>query len=552
MNKIYEKYGLKPCGATPNARQMEWYGRERTIFFHFGMNTFTGREWGDGTESPAQFNPSELCCEQWVKAIKDGGFTTAILTAKHHDGFCLWPTKYTEHSVKNSPYKNGQGDIVREFVDACQKHGVKAGIYLSPWDRHEKTWGKDEYNDFYVGQLTELMSNYGKIWECWWDGAGSTEAVYDWERWAKTVRSLQPDAVIFGSLGATPWVDVRWVGNEKGVAGKPCYSTIDPISLVVETTSELNRGKLGGERFIPAEVDVSIRPGWFYHAEQDDMVRSPQNLVNLWFTSIGSNAGFLLNLPPDRRGLIHENDVKSIKEFNDYIESTLENNLAKDAKVTGEHLFDCEGKNLLTQGSFFLPKSNSFEVVLPEKRKFNTLMLSEGIELGHKVTGIKASALVEGKWQELFAGEIIGYKLAERFDTVVSDRIRVVLSYLDTPVLRDFGLYLFEESLADTIKRSNKNLAQSESAVIEVGNKEIDVNLGGLFPFDTVRVEGVPNNSYKLYVFNGTNFDLYAQGESVDGKINAKFDLPVDNAYRLNVKFDKEIEKDVKIEVTLS
>jgi alpha-L-fucosidase len=321
---------------------------------------------------------------------------------------------------------------------------------------------------------------------------------------------------------------------------------------VVETTSELNRGKLGGERFIPAEVDVSIRPGWFYHAEQDDMVRSPQNLVNLWFTSIGSNAGFLLNLPPDRRGLIHENDVKSIKEFNDYIESTLENNLAKDAKVTGEHLFDCEGKNLLTQGSFFLPKSNSFEVVLPEKRKFNTLMVSEGIELGHKVTGIKASALVEGKWQELFAGEIIGYKLAERFDTVVSDRVRVELFYLDTPVLRDFGLYLFEESLADQVKRSNKNLAQSESAVIEVGNKEIDVNLGGLFPFDTVRVEGVPNNSYKLYVFNGTNFDLYAQGESVDGKINAKFDLPVDNAYRLNVKFDKEIEKDVKIEVTLS
>ena len=552
MNKIYEKYGLKPCGATPNARQMEWYGRERTIFFHFGMNTFTGREWGDGTESPQQFNPSQLSCEQWVKAIKDGGFTTAILTAKHHDGFCLWPTKYTEHSVKNSPYKNGQGDIVREFVDACQKHGIKAGIYLSPWDRHEKTWGKDEYNDFYVGQLTELMSNYGKIWECWWDGAGSTEAVYDWERWAKTVRSLQPDAVIFGSLGATPWVDVRWVGNEKGVAGKPCYSTIDPISLVVETTSELNSGKLGGERFIPAEVDVSIRPGWFYHAEQDDMVRSPQNLVNLWFTSIGSNAGFLLNLPPDRRGLVHENDVKSIKEFNDCIENTLKNNLAKDAEVTGEHLFDCEGKNLLTQGSFFLPKSNSFEVVLPEKRKFNTLMVSEGIELGHKVTGIKASALVEGKWQELFAGEIIGYKLAERFDTVVSDRVRVELSYLDTPVLRDFGLYLFEESLADTIKRSNKNLAQSESAVVEVGNKEIDVNLGGLFPFNTVKVEGVPNNGYKLYVFNGTNFDLYAQGESANGKINAKFDLPVDNAYRLNVKFDKEIEKDVKIEVTLS
>ena len=220
------------------------------------------------------------------------------------------------------------------------------------------------------------------------------------------------------------------------------------------------------------------------------------------------------------------------------------------------HLLSSDGmlvkRPLLIGDSFFLPKGNTFEVALPEKRSFNTLMLSEGIELGHKVTKIKASALVDGKWQELFAGDIIGYKLAERFDTVVSDRVRVELSYLDTPVLRDFGLYLFEESLADTIKKSNKNLAKSESAVIEVGNKEIDVNLGGLFPFNTVKVEGVPNNSYKLYVFNGTNFDLYAQGESVDGKINAKFDLPVDNAYRLNVKFDKEIEKDVKIEVTLS
>ena len=304
--------GIKPYGALPNENQMEWYKRERTIFFHFGMNTFTGREWGDGKEDPSLFNPSELDVEQWIASIKKAGFGLAILTAKHHDGFCLWQTKYTEHCVKNSPYKNGKGDIVDEFTKACRKHGIKAGIYLSPWDRHEKTWGTEEYNDFYVGQLKELFSNYGEIYECWWDGAGSTEAVYDWERWAKTVKELQPKAVIFGSLGATPWVDVRWVGNEKGVAGKPCYATIDEHSLIVENTKELNSGKLGGERFIPAEVDVSIRPGWFYHKEQDDMVRSSDNLINLWFTSTGSNAGLLLNLPPDRRGLIHENDVKSI------------------------------------------------------------------------------------------------------------------------------------------------------------------------------------------------------------------------------------------------
>ena len=551
MKKEYEKYGLLPVGATPNERQMEWYGREKTIFFHFGMNTFTGREWGDGTESPSTFNPSELCVEQWIRAIKDGGFTTAILTAKHHDGFCLWQTKYTEHSVKNSPYKNGQGDVVREFVDACAKHGIKAGIYLSPWDRHEKTWGKDEYNDFYVGQLTELMTNYGKIWECWWDGAGSTEAVYDWERWATTVRTLQPDAVIFGSLGATPWVDVRWVGNEKGVAGKPCYATIDPISLVVETTSELNSGKLGGERFIPAEVDVSIRPGWFYHAEQDDMVRSPENLMELWFTSIGSNAGFLLNLPPDRRGLIHENDVQSIKRFNEILQSTLQNNLARDAHFEGEHLHDCRVENLLQKDKLYLPKGNTFKVKLPKKREINTLIIGEGIELGHKVTKIIARAFVGGKWKVLFENDIIGYTLAQRFDTVVTDEIEVELEYLDTPVLCNFGLYRFEDKLIETVKRSGKNLIEGQSAVVELGENEIDVNLGGLFPFNTVKVEGVGQNSYKFYVFNGTAFDLWKNAQAENGTVEIKLDIPVDNAYRFKLTFENPISSDVNIEVKL-
>ncbi len=551
MNNLYEKYGLKPCGATPNERQMEWYGRKRTIFFHFGMNTFTGREWGDGTEDPSTFNPSELCVEQWVKAIKEGGFTTAILTAKHHDGFCLWQTKYTEHSVKNSPYKNGQGDIVREFVDACEKHGIKAGIYLSPWDRHEKTWGSVDYNDFYVGQLTELLTNYGKIWECWWDGAGSTEAVYDWERWATTVRTLQPDAVIFGSLGATPWVDVRWVGNEKGVAGKPCYATIDPISLVVETTSELNSGKLGGERFIPAEVDVSIRPGWFYHAEQDDMVRSPENLVELWFTSIGSNAGLLLNLPPDRRGLIHENDVESIKRFNSILNETLSHNLAYDAQLKGECLYDCAVENLLCKDKFYLPKGNSFVVTLPQKREINTLIIKEGIELGHKVTKITARALVDGEWHVLFTNDIIGHTLAQRFDTVITDKLEIELEYLDTPVLNGFGLYRFEDKLIETVKRSGRNLANGESAVIDYKENEIDTNLGGLFPFNSVKVTGIGETGYKFYVFNGTAFDLWQTGNSVNGQAEIKLDIPVDNAYRFKISFENPISKDAKLEVKL-
>lgn len=553
MNKIYEQYGLKPYGAVPNKRQMEWYGRERTIFFHFGMNTFTGKEWGDGDESPELFNPSELSCEQWVKAIKDGGFTTAILTAKHHDGFCLWPSKYTEHSVKNSPYKNGQGDVVREFTDACAKYGIKAGIYLSPWDRHEPTWGKDEYNDYYVGQLAELLTNYGKIWECWWDGAGSTEAVYDWERWANTVRSLQPDAVIFGSLGATPWVDVRWVGNEKGVAGKPCYATIDPHSLVVENTYELNHGKLDGERFIPAEVDVSIRPGWFYHTEQDNMVRSPENLVELWFTSIGSNAGLLLNLPPDRRGLIHENDVESIKRFNEIITSILNSNLALDGEFTGESVDNSSVSSLISAGEFYVSGKTSFafEVRLPEKREINALAIGECIELGHKVTSIKAIATLDGEKKLLFRREMIGHTLAERFATVKTDLIRVEIEALDVPALKDFGLYRLDDYTVKAYTKDGRNILSDSLVKIDKCEKEIDVNLGGLIPFNRISLKNVGDVSFKIYVFNGTAFDLYADGKSQNGQIEYTFDMVVDIAYRFKVVFDKPISDDTKIEAYL-
>ena len=266
LNQKFEKLGLRHARVYPSARQVEWMRREKMIFFHFGVNTFTNMEWGDGTESPSIFNPEKLDCRQWIKAIHDAGFTTAILTAKHHDGFCLWPSKYTEHSIKNSPYKDSNGDIVREFTDACAEFGIKAGIYLSPWDRHEKTWNTPDYDDFYVGQLTELLTNYGKIWEVWWDGSQSKNVKYDWARYTDTIRTLQPDAVIFGTLEAEPFVEARWVGNEEGFAGDPCWSTIDSQTIINENTIKLNCGKLDGNRFLPAEADVSIRPGWFYHA----------------------------------------------------------------------------------------------------------------------------------------------------------------------------------------------------------------------------------------------------------------------------------------------
>ena len=449
MADIYNKL-LSDGFKLPNERQLEWFEREKMIFFHFGVNTFTDREWGLGDEDESIFNPTELDVRQWIRVIKEAGFSAAILTTKHHDGFCLWPTKFTEHSIKNSPYKNGQGDIVREFVDACAEFGVKAGFYLSPWDRHEPTWGSDAYNDFYVGQLTELLTGYGKIWEVWWDGAGSTEAVYDWERWAEVVKKYQPDAVIFGSLGATPFVDVRWVGNESGYAGKPCYCTIDEVSLVKETTSELNSGKIDGERFIPAEVDVSIRPGWFYHAHEDDKVRSSENLLNLWFSSVGSNAGFLLNLPPDRRGLIHENDVASLLEFNRILTEALSRDYAAGAKIyASSEISDAPVCSLLkNDGSIYVPKENDpcpeITVELANECEINTLNLREAVKYGQRITGIEAYALLDGDWKSLFKRECVGNTLAERFDTIKTKALKIkITSSVGTSVLCGLSVHKF-------------------------------------------------------------------------------------------------------------
>ena len=537
----YGKYGLKAYGALPNKKQMEWFRRGRSIFFHFGMNTFTDKEWGDGTESPEMFNPTDCDVDSWVKSIFEAGFELAILTAKHHDGFCLWQTKYTEHSIKNSPYKNGKGDIVREFIDACKKYGVKAGIYLSPWDRHEKTWGTPEYNDFYVGQLTELLTNYGEIWECWWDGAGSTEAVYDWERWARTVHALAPNSVIFGSLGATPWVDVRWVGNEKGIAGEPCYATIDASSLVYEYTAELNSGKAGGERFIPAEADVSIRPGWFYHESHDNLVRTPENLMELYLASVGRGGGMLLNIPPSRRGRLEENDVRSILTFNEMLQKAFASNLLDGAAV--EASTQAKGAPSILNGGFFAPEENdkspTLTIKLPRKTKINTIMLGEAIELGQKITSVRVCAYVNGEKSELFTAKSVGYKLIKRFDSVTADEIIIEISEsLDTPVLDKIGAYLIND-----IKNEQEKCAKI-SASTKITDNVAEIELGGIFTFDTVSADWFTEQGYKIYLFNGTEYDLVKEG-SVRGYFRVRLDNPSDGAYRLKIEFEKDAPKDV-------
>ena len=424
----------------PTPRQLNWQQLETTAFLHFTVNTFTDKEWGDGTESPSIFNPEKLDARQWVKALKDGGFKIAIITAKHHDGFCLWPSKYTDHSVKNSPWKNGKGDVVREVANACKEYGMKFGFYLSPWDRHEPSYGTAAYNDHYKNQLKELLTNYGEVYEVWFDGAKGENAKameYDFNGYWQLVRKLQPKAVMFSDAGP----DVRWVGNESGNAGETCWSTIDTTGLAPGKADPkyLNTGDANGKNWIPAETDVSIRPGWFWHKKENEKVRTPQNLVNLYYQSAGRNSLLLLNIPPNREGLFEEQDVKAIKDFRSILNETFMNNLAKpkaDVKLTDKKL-----------STFITLKTNQPLVITFNKPvTFNRALFQENIATGQRV----AKALLEyydgTKWQEISTFTTIGHKRLLRFKPVTAYKIRFIIQEAKAPVqLAELGLFKASE-----------------------------------------------------------------------------------------------------------
>lgn len=549
LHNQFEALGLKPYGAVPSRRQMEWYRREATAFFHFGVNTFTDLEWGDGTEAEKMFNPTELDCRQWMRVIKQAGFTTAILTAKHHDGFCLWPSEYSEHTIAKSPYKEGKGDVVREFVEACHEYGIKPGLYLSPWDRHSKYWGTDAYNTYYNNQLTELMTQYGKIYECWWDGAGSTEAQYDWGRWAYTVRTHQPDCIIFGSLGATEYVEARWVGNESGYAGNPCWATIDQSSLEIENTVELNSGKAGGNRFIPAEVDVSIRPGWFYHENQDGAVRSAENLVKYWFESSGRNAGILLNFPPDRRGLIHEIDTKNVLNAATILQKTFAANLLQGAEVsaTSQMKQICSAdKMLLKDENLFYAADEkdltpTITFMAQEPITFNCFVLSEVIELGHRVRGYRVEAKVKNEWKVLVDNQCIGFRWAEYFDTITTQEVRIVITdAVVAPVLRSFGVY-YKPEIAPVTKIVDEvtNLIAQPTTRQSVKDNELEIEFGGIYLFNTLEMNGQGMKAYVLYAFNGTQYEKVYERKHVSAHEKATFEIQ-DGSYKVKLVIDME------------
>lgn len=459
----------------PSERQMNWQEMEYYGFIHFGINTFTGQEWSDGTNAPSLFNPTELDADQWVKTFKDAGMKGLILTAKHHDGFCMWPTKTTDYSVQKSPWRNGKGDLMREVADACQRQGLKMGVYLSPWDRNHPTYGDSPaYNQVFRDQLTELLTNYGEMFEVWFDGAngeGPNGKVqeYDFESYYNLIRTLQPNAVI-----AIMGPDVRWVGNEAGKGRDPEWSVLPVGATSRRTIAENSQQAVNENMFVPkdatggdlgsryllrgteaiiwypSEVDTSVRPGWFYHASQDDKVKSVDKLEDIYYASIGMNSTLLLNIPPDRRGLIHDNDIKRLSELKARLDKTFATNLLTQAKLKGKK-DNCRTRaSRITDGdkySFWRAKSGdkepTIEFIFRKAVTTDCIMLQENIRNGQRIESFVFEVYKDGQWIKVTEGKTVGYKRIIRFPALDINKARLRFTgFRAEPEIIEAGLYL--------------------------------------------------------------------------------------------------------------
>ena len=434
---------LPSIAPVPTPEQRAWQELGTTLFAHFGINTFTDREWGDGKEDPKLFNPAKLDARQWVRAAKAGGFKLMILTAKHHDGFCLWQSQYTEHSVKNAAWREGKGDVVREFTTACRAGGMKVGIYLSPWDRHEPSYGTEAYNRHFTNQLTELLTQYGKIDEVWFDGAcgegpNGKKQVYDWPAFYRTIRALAPQAVI-----AISGPDIRWVGNESGLA-RPGESSVQKADPAIH----------GHEMTIwwPAECDVSIRPGWFYHAAQDREVKPLAHLLDLYFKSVGRNSVLLVNVPPNRDGLFADPDVRRLEEFGNAVRAMFARDLAQGQRV--KCLTQRSGRAYSPQravdgkaDTFWAAPDGATNGVLTVSfetpQPINLVLLREPFWLGERAQSYRLEAEVQpGQWQPLAAGSVIGAENLVNFPEVTARAVRLSIdSSRASPAISQFSVY---------------------------------------------------------------------------------------------------------------
>jgi alpha-L-fucosidase len=450
----------------PSEQQLAWHEMEMNAFIHFTTNTFTDLEWGMGSEKPSVFNPTKVDALQWATNLKAAGFKGIILTAKHHDGFCLWPSAYTQHSVKNSLWKKGKGDVVKELSNACKQTGLKFGVYLSPWDRNRADYGQQSYIDYYRKQLKELFTNYGPVFEMWFDGAnggngyygGANETrkingatYYDWPNTLKMVRSLQPQVIFFSDAGP----DIRWVGNERGLAGETNWNSISNDTLYAGKANieqVLNTGSEDGNKWIPAEVDVSIRPGWFYHPKEDSLVKTPEKLFGIYLSSVGRGSNLLLNVPPDREGVFHPNDVKALQGFRRLLDKAFGNNLAakapvqvssfrgNDATYNGAKLTDGDKHTYWATDDDIT--TGSIEITLPKKQTVQYVLLQEYIKLGQRVKAFTVEVQRGVEWKPVAQATTIGYKRILKIDPVTTDKVRITIQASKAcPVLSNVEIY---------------------------------------------------------------------------------------------------------------
>jgi alpha-L-fucosidase len=459
-----------PVGPVPTANQMRWQEMEYYAFVHFSLNTYTDQSWGYGNEDINLFNPKELDCLQWARVCKQSGMKGIIITAKHHSGFCLWPSKYTQYSVKNAPWKNGKGDIVREMAAACKEYGLKLGIYLSPWDRNHPDYGKPEYITYFRNQLAELLTNYGPIFEVWFDGAnggtgyygGANEnrkidrtTYYDWSNTYKMIRKLQPKIVIWNDGGDR--ADLRWVGTEGGAVGETNWSLLNATGDV--PFNMLHYGVENGDSWVPGEVNTSIRPEWFYHPGENERVKTVPQLMDTYYNSIGRNGTLLLNFPIDTRGLIHENDEKAALAFADAVKKAFAVNLAIKKKAIASNvrgnanqfaaMMAIDGNKNSYWATDDKVKTASLTIDFPKPTKFNRFLVQEYIRLGQRIKTFTVEALVDGNWKELAKETTIGYKRILRFPSVTATKVRFnITDAKSSPLISNIGIYNAPQILA--------------------------------------------------------------------------------------------------------
>jgi len=448
-------------GPLPSSRQLQWQEMEFYLFAHFGPNTFTDLEWGKGTEHEEVFNPENLDCRQWCRIAKAAGAKGIIITAKHHDGFCLWPSKYSTHTVRESKWRNGKGDVLKELAEACKEYGLKFGVYLSPWDRNHPKYGTPEYNEVYVNMMKEIVHRYGPLFEFWWDGANGEgpngkKQVYDFHLFEQTMRAIAPYTVVFSDIGP----DIRWVGNEKGIAGDPNWALLDTAGFTrgagAPPTDTLNHGNVYGKNWIPAECDVSIRPGWFYHQSEDEKVKTPEQLFDLYLKSVGRGASLLLNVPPDRNGLISPQDSAALMGFKKMRDQNFKTSLInKNAIITMQKptknlqaLTDNDSKTYVSFGNDY--KNNYIEIAFYKPTSLNCIVLGEPITLGQRIGNFSITMFNADGIPFQIRKRTIGRKRIVTFPTQTAQRMRITVEEAkDTPLISEIAAYLIAGNLVE-------------------------------------------------------------------------------------------------------